>query len=56
MARLKPINPATCPACGSHKTKRFGYSKLKQGSIWVCECKKSFLVPLIVMAPARKTG
>ena len=50
MARLKPLNPATCPKCKTKNTKRVGYSESKRGSLWICsDCKEGFIVPMLAL-------
>jgi len=51
---LKPLNPATCPHCGSKKTSRGGFVKEAKMSLWKCreiECGKEFYLPVLVMVP-----
>jgi transposase-like protein len=50
---LSPLNPATCPACGSKKTARMAYDLRKKASAWKCkneECGRVFHVPTLVLA------
>ena len=46
MSRLKPINPAQCPrkVCRSKDTRRIGFSKSRNASLWRCKCGEVFTV------------
>jgi ribosomal protein L37AE/L43A len=57
MPHLRPLNPATCPACGKKVTRRVGYSEDKKGSIWRCGepgCGRAFIVPTLALARVQK--
>jgi len=56
MARLKPLNPATCTECGSKTTRRIGYSKSRSASLWHCgECGKVFEVVTLVLSRHKRS-
>ena len=52
---LKPLNPATCPKCGSKNTSRGGFVKEANKSLWKCreaDCGEEFYLAVLVLVPS----
>ena len=52
MAKLAPLNAATCSHCRKKNTKRVGFDQDRGGSLWQCfeeECKQRFIVPTLTL-------